>query len=383
MVEPHGGQLVNRIAGYNERDYYLSRSMKKIYIGKDEALDAEKIAIGSFSPLEGFMCKDEVTSVCQNMRLPDGTVWPIPIILQQQEIQGISIGDEILLLDREDNNPIAVLQVEDIFSLNLNEIANTVFGTIDSNHPGVKRLFHKGRFAIGGKIVLLNRPAFPFKEYELDPLETREIFKKKGWKTVVGFQTRNAPHRAHEYLHRLGMEIGDGLFIHPIIGRKKEGDFDSRAVIEAYQILINNYYPHRKVLLAGLSTSMRYAGPREAVFHAIIRKNYGCTHFMVGRDHAGVGDYYDPYAAHRIFEQIPDLGIQIVKFYSCFYCKKCEGIVSENTCSHDSQHILKISMTQIRNMLQKGQTPPPEIIREEVANYLINNFNLITAEEER
>jgi len=380
MLDPHGGLLVNRIAGSRERDYYLSQNLKKIYIGKDEALDVEKIAIGTFSPLEGFMNREDTISVCQNMTLKNGIVWPIPIILQQKEINGIKTEEEILLVDKEDNNPIAVLQIEDIYSLNLNEIANTVYGTLDTNHPGVKRLFQKGSYAVGGKIRLLNRPEFPFKEYELDPIETREIFKERGWNTVVGFQTRNAPHRAHEYLHRLGMEIGDGLFIHPIIGRKKEGDFDSQAVMEAYQILINNYYPHRKVLLAGLSTSMRYAGPREAVFHAIIRKNYGCTHFMVGRDHAGVGDYYDPYAAHRIFEQIPDLGIQIIKFYSSFYCKKCEGIVSENTCSHTEENILKISMTKIRNMLKNGESPPSEIIRKEVAEYLIKNFNLITEE---
>ncbi len=378
MIQPHGGKLINRLASEEEKDFYLSQSLKKIFIEKDEALDAEKIAIGSFSPLEGFMTEKELLSVCREMLLPDGNVWSIPIILQVNDISHIKNEEKILLVDKTDNRPIAVLQVEDIYRLNKKEIANTVFGTLDENHPGVRRLYQKGDYAVGGKIILLNRPDFPNKEYELDPAETREIFRERGWKTVVAFQTRNAPHRAHEYLHRLGMEIGDGLFIHPIIGLKKEGDFDSRTIIEAYQVLINSYYPHSKVLLAGLSTSMRYAGPREAVFHAIVRKNYGATHFLVGRDHAGVGDYYDPFAAHRIFEEIPDIGIQIVKFYNVFYCSKCEGIVSENTCSHPEEFITKISMTKIRNMLSEGKKPPKEMLREEVSQFLIENFYLIT-----
>jgi len=377
MVVPHGGKLINRIITKEDREYYLSLPLKRLFIDKDEALDAEKIAIGSFSPLEGFMNEKELISVCSSMKLPDGTVWSIPIILQLRTVSGIDTGQQLLLVDKTDNKPIAVMEVEDVFRLNKLEVANTVFGTIDTNHPGVKRLFEKGDYCIGGKIKLLNRPSFPNKEYELDPAETREIFRERGWKTVVAFQTRNAPHRAHEYLHRLGMELADGLFIHPIIGLKKEGDFDSKTVLQAYQVLINNYYPHRKVLLSGLSTSMRYAGPREAVFHAIIRKNYGASHFLVGRDHAGVGDYYDPYAAHRIFEQLPDLGINIVRFYNVFHCKKCGGIVSENTCSHPEEYITKISMTKIRKMLSEGKTPPSEMLREEVSRFLIENFYLV------
>jgi len=305
-------------------------------------------------------------------------VWSIPIILQVDDPSDLKIGEKVLLVDKTDNNPVAVMDISDIYRLNKKEIANTVFGTLDENHPGVKRLFSKGDYSIGGKIKLLNRPSFPNKEYELDPEETREIFREKGWKTVVAFQTRNAPHRAHEYLHRLGMEIADGLFIHPIIGLKKEGDFDSSVILKAYQILINSYYPHRKVLLAGLSTSMRYAGPREAVFHAIVRKNYGCTHFMVGRDHAGVGDYYDPFAAHKIFDEIPDIGIKIIKFYNVFHCERCGGIVSENTCSHPEEMITKISMTKIRKALSEGKRPPSKMLREEVADFLIKNFNLVT-----
>jgi len=378
MIQPHGGKLVKRIATEEEKKFFLSLNLKKIYIEKDEALDAEKVCIGSFSPLEGFMDRETLYSVCRKMELPDGNVWSIPIILQIEEISGLKTGEKALLIDKTDNKPIAVIEISDIYRLNKKEIANTVFGTLDINHPGVKRLFSKGDYAVGGKIKLLDRPSFPNKEYELDPEETREIFKERGWKTVVAFQTRNAPHRAHEYLHRLGMEIGDGLFIHPIIGLKKEGDFDSKIIIEAYQILINNYYPHRKVLLAGLSTSMRYAGPREAVFHAIVRKNYGCTHFLVGRDHAGVGDYYDPFAAHRIFEEIPDIGIKIIKFINVYHCRKCGGIVSENTCSHSDDLITKISMTKIRKALSEGKRPPPEMLREEVADFLIKNFYLVT-----
>ena len=378
MIEPHGGVLINRIANQEEKQFYLSLNLKRIYIDKDEALDAEKIAIGSFSPLGGFLNYEDLQSVCRNMSLKDGTVWSIPVILQIDNISDLKEDEQVILIDKTDNKPIAVLHIEDIYKLNKKEIANTVFGTLDVNHPGVKKLFSKGDYAIGGKIKLLNRPDFPNKEYELDPQETREIFKEKGWKTIVAFQTRNAPHRAHEYLHRLGMEIGDGLLIHPIIGLKKEGDFDSSVIIQAYQILINNYYPHHKVLLAGLSTSMRYAGPREAVFHAIIRKNYGCTHFLVGRDHAGVGDYYDPFAAHRIFDEIPDIGIKIIKFSNVYHCKKCDGIVSENICSHSEDQIVKISMTKIRKTLSEGKRPPSEVLREEVADFLIKNFQLVT-----
>jgi len=377
MITPHGGILVNRFADEEEKEEYLNSDLKHVYIEKDEALDAEKIAIGSFSPLEGFMNKDDLLSVCKSMTLSNGVVWSIPIILQVKDILNLKEGEKVILVDKTDNNPIAVLEIEDIYELDKEFIANSIFGTSDEKHPGVKRLFSKGKFAIGGKIKLLNRPSFPNKEYELDPINTRKIFQERGWKKVVAFQTRNAPHRAHEYLHRLGMEIGDGLFIHPIIGLKKQGDFDSSVVIQAYQILIENYYPKNKVLLAGLSTSMRYAGPREAVFHAIVRKNYGCTHFLVGRDHAGVGDFYDPFAAHRIFEEIPDIGIEIIKFANVYYCKKCDGIVSENTCNHIDDYIVKISMTKIRKAISEGKRPPSEILREEVADFLIENFKLI------
>ncbi len=378
MIQPHGGKLIKRIADNEERDFILSLNLKRIYIEKDEALDAEKIAIGSFSPLEGFMDSEDLRSVCSHLSLKNGIVWSIPILLQIDDPSDLKIGEKVLLVDKTDNNPVAVMDISDIYKLNKKEIANTVFGTLDENHPGVKRLFSKGDYSIGGKIKLLNRPSFPNKEYELDPEETREIFRERGWKTVVAFQTRNAPHRAHEYLQRLGMEIADGLFIHPIIGLKKEGDFDSLVILKAYQILINSYYPHRKVLLAGLSTSMRYAGPREAIFHGIVRKNYGCTHFMVGRDHAGVGDYYDPFAAHKIFDEIPDIGIKIVKFYNVFHCDRCGGIVSENTCSHPEEMITKISMTKIRKALSEGKRPPSTMLREEVADFLIENFNLVT-----
>jgi len=358
--------------------------VKWLYIDKDEALDVEKIVINSFHPLKGFMDREDLESVCEKMTLKDGkNVWTIPILLQisKDNFNQLSKNDEVLLIDKTDNNKIAILRVEDLFKLDKERIAKKIFGTTDINHPGVKKLYSKGDYAVGGEIIkFLNHPNFPNKEFELTPAETKEVFSKRKWKKIVGFQTRNPPHRAHEYLQKLGIEIGDGLFINPIIGYKKKGDFDSKVILEAYKILIEHYFPKEKVLLSGLSTSMRYAGPREAVFHAIIRRNYGCTHFMVGRDHAGVGNFYDPYDAHRIFDNLPqDIGIEIIKFHDVFFCKKCEEMVSEKICPHSEEEIykIKISMTKIREILKKGEYPSPNILRKEIAEFLVNNINLI------
>ena len=372
MLKPHGGKLISRIIPYKEKKYILSESKEYISLTVDDEilLDIENIATGVFSPLKGFMTKDELYSVAYKMQLPEGYVWTIPILLQFKEKPRFSKGNRILIKDKK-GNPKAILDVEEIYNIELEKIAKLVWGTENPEHPGVKHFYSKGQWAIGGGIWLLEKVDNPLRDWILDPKDTRQIFEYRKWKKIVGFQTRNAPHKAHEYLQRLGLEIADGLFINPVIGWKKSDDFDSITVLKAYDYLIANYYPKNRVLLSGLATSMRYAGPREAVFHAIIRKNFGCTHFIVGRDHAGVGNFYDPYEAHRIFDKLPDdIEIEIIRVSSVFYCSLCNAMVSDKTCGHGEENRMYVSMTKIREMLKKGVLPPSNIIRPDIAEII-------------
>lgn len=371
-IKPHGGVLVNRVLSGGDRARAIRSKALRIQAADDFVLDAEKIAIGAYSPLKGFMCRDDFSSVVDNMKLADGTVWTIPIFLPvDRTIAGsISEGDEVIITDKN-NTDIALLKVKDIFTFPKNRWARKVYATESKKHPGVDRIYSMHDKLIGGDIYLINRPRFKFEEYNLDPVETRLAIKKHGWKTVSGFQTRNIPHRAHEYLQKIALSLTDGVLIHPIIGWKKNGDFNPGAIIKTYEALIRYYFPVNRVIFAGLATAMRYAGPKEAVFHAIIRKNYGCTHFIVGRDHAGVGDYYDKYAAHRIFDSLPDLNIKILFLREPYYCSKCNEMVSDKICPHEEKWHKHISGTLIRKLISNNERIPGYLLRPEVAKVVL------------
>ncbi len=373
IAEPHGGKLVLRKIPDSFKETFMEEAMSlpSITVDVDTILDMENIAKGVFSPLEGFMTKEELEEVAHNMMLPSGEVWTIPILLQLKEKPSFSKGERIAIKDTN-LKIIGVMDIEDVFKIDLDSVAKAVWGTDSKEHPGVSLFYSKGEWAIGGKIWLVEEADFPLRDWELEPSETRKIFLYRGWKKIVGFQTRNAPHRAHEYLQRLALEIGDGLFINPIIGRKKKDDFDSALIIRAYELLIDKFFPKERVIMGGLATSMRYAGPREAVFHAIIRKNFGCTHFIVGRDHAGVGNFYDPFEAHRIFDKLPkDIGIEIIRVGNVFYCSVCGGMASDKTCGHGDKYRTYVSMTKVRKMLMEGTMPPLEMVRLEIAKLLV------------
>lgn len=347
-------------------------TLPQVEISEDERLDLENLVTGAFHPLRGFMTREEAQSVAYEMRLPSGDTWTIPILLQLREKPQVGKGDQVALV--HEAKPVAVLEVEEAYELDLKALARQVFGTESEAHPGVRKLLAKGPYALGGRVeVLAWRPRSA--QLEKTPEEMRAFFREKGWKRVVAFQTRNAPHRAHEYLIRLGLELADGVLVHPILGAKKEDDFPTEVIVKAYQALIEGFLPRERVALFGLATPMRYAGPREAVFHALVRKNFGATHFLVGRDHAGVGDFYDPYAAHRIFDQLPPLGIEIIKVGAVFHCPVCGGMASERTCPEGHREKrLSISMTKVRALLREGKTPPLELVRPELLPVLREGF---------
>lgn len=365
--------LVRRILSPDEREEILRAEAKypSLVVDGDTLLDLENLATGAFSPLEGFMGPEALESVVQEMRLPTGEVWSLPILLQQPERPPLAGGERALLRDAQ-GRAFGIIDVEAVYRLDLERIARGVYGTDRAEHPGVRRFYERGPWAVAGRIGLLRPVEHPYRPWALPPDQVRDQIRMHGWRTVVAFQTRNPPHRGHEYLQRLGLELADGLLIHPILGSKKEDDFDTPLILRAYEALIaEGFYPPGRVLLAGLATAMRYAGPREAVFHALVRRNFGCTHFLVGRDHAGVDGFYDPYAAHRIFDRLPGpIGIEVIRVGAVFYCRRCDGVASERTCAHPPEQRLSISMTRIRRMLQEGQQPPAEMIRPEVAQVL-------------
>ncbi len=372
-VEPHGGKLVQRVVVGEEQQRLLKEAKAFPILSADEdtLLDLENIAVGAFSPLEGFMTREEVERVAAEMLLPGGEVFSLPVLFQQHEPPRVAPG-EVAAVQDEQGQIVGILEVQDVYRLDLPALARQVYGTDSAVHPGVDLLYQKGPYAVGGTVQLLRFPTHPYRRWVMTPAQTRGLFAQRGWQTVVAFQTRNPPHRAHEYLQRLGLEIADGLFIHPILGRKKEDDFDSETILRAYQLLVARFYPQDRVVLAGLATAMRYAGPREAVFHAIVRQNFGATHFIVGRDHAGVGNFYDPYAAHRIFDILPaPLAITIIKVGAVFHCAVCGGIASERTCPEiHAMRRASVSMRTIRDLLRAGKTPPPELIRPELVGVL-------------
>jgi len=376
-IAPHGGRLVQRFADAEERKSWLARvtSLPQIVLTRREISDLEMIAIGAFSPLEGFLSEADYESVVTNMRLANGLPWTIPVTLAvtASEERHCRPGDDVALVE-EGGRPLAVLHLAEKYRPDKKREAQEVYRTTEEAHPGVKAVYDQGEFYLGGKVTVLDRPSeIEFAAHRLDPRQTRALFAEKGWRRIVAFQTRNPIHRAHEYLQKCALESCDGLLVHPLVGETKGDDIPAAVRMDCYIALLNDYYPADRVVLSVLPANMRYAGPREAIFHALMRKNYGCTHFIVGRDHAGVGAYYGTYDAHRIFDRFSaeEIGITPLFYEHTFWCQRCEGMASTKTCPHAAEHHIALSGTKVRDMLSRGERPPMEFSRPEVANILI------------
>lgn len=375
---PMGGVLIDRRPSGDELAACVERaaSLRKIAIDSNQVLDVEKIANGTFSPLTGFQGSKDYRSVCDDVRLADGTPWSIPIILQlpRDVVNELAVGEEIHLWNASEDQSSALMKVEEIFTIDLEDQAEKVYGTKEREHPGVNRMMEGGDCCVAGEITLLqsSKSLIPA-AYDLEPAAVRAEILRRGWRTVTGFQTRNLGHKAHEHLQKVGLELTDGLLIHPLIGWKKPGDMLPEVILEGYELLTRLYYPKNTVMMAGLTTAMRYAGPREALFHAIIRKNFGCTHIIIGRDHAGVGGYYEKYAAHRMFDRFTsdELGITPLRLHGPSYCRVCDEIVTEAICPHGPDGWVDISGTDVRAMVGRGECPPREIMRPEIAQFLV------------
>jgi sulfate adenylyltransferase len=381
MIQPHGGKLVDRVLDGQCREDILaaSRGLPKLTINDESVSDVENIARGVFSPLEGFMGKADFRNVLNEMRLPNDLPWTIPIVLDVDPDQAARFKEgKDVLLESESGRPVAVLHLEEKYRYEKDELAEKVFLTMDRAHPGVAKVAGMKDVLLAGPLDLLEVSPTPFDRYKLSPKETRILFREKGWKTIVAFQTRNTPHIGHEYVQKAALTFTDGVFVNPVIGRKKKGDFKDEVILASYDELIKHYYLKERAVMAILQMEMRYAGPREAIHHAIVRKNFGCTHIIIGRDHAGVGTYYHPYAAQDIFEEFPDLMIAPLFFRAFYFCKKCQSVVNEKICPHPTSEQIQFSGTKIRDLLVKGQIPPPELMRPEVAKVIMqfeNPFN--------
>jgi sulfate adenylyltransferase len=369
MPKPHGGKLVSRLG---KKELIDTEELPQLEINTNLAEDVQNIANGVFSPLEGFLNNNDLENVVNEKRLEDDTPWTIPILLDfdKEELKDIKEGDSVLLTTDE-NGIVSVLDIDEIYTFDKDKVSQAVYGTKDTNHPGVANIYNMKQVLLGGKITLLDSKTRKFDEYNLSPKETRILFKEKGWKEVVAFQTRNPPHIGHEYVQKTALTFVDGIFINPIIGKKKSGDFRDEVILSSYETLIKHYYLKERAVMSILRTSMKYAGPREAIHHAIMRKNYGCTHFIVGRDHAGVGNYYGPYDAHDIFSEFPDLGIIPVFFRSFSRCTKCGSVVNDKICPHDQKYHINFSGKKIRELLRNGEIPSEDMMRKEVAEAIL------------
>lgn len=383
LIKPHGGELVNRHVDSNDRDrvIHAAEKMPAKKLNAREIADLQLIATGGFSPLEGFLTEGDYLSVVDNMRLVNGVVWSIPVTLSvtNEEATKLHNGDDIGLY--QDDHLLGVLRLEKKFKYDKTREAEKVYRTKEIAHPGVNILFSQGDWLLGGKIDLINEPLYAsFNEYRLSPAQTRAEFERRGWRRVVAFQTRNPVHRAHEYIQKCALEITDGLLLHPLVGDTKADDVPVDVRIRSYEAVFAEYYPPSRTILTVMPAAMRYAGPREAIFHALIRKNYGCSHFIVGRDHAGVGNYYGTYDAHHIFDEFErdELGLTPLFFDHTFFCRKCGGMASTKTCPHGESERVTLSGTQVREMLNAGQLPPVEFSRPEVATVLIEAYRAVT-----
>lgn len=376
---PHGGELVNRRVEGAEAEKLASeaRGLTARELSPRELSDVLMITTGAYSPLTGFMGEADYRGVVDDMRLSAGLPWTIPITfsLSGEQAGSVRTGDRITLT--YEGTPLAIMEVTDKFSRDKQHEAQQVYRTDEEKHPGVAALYREGDVVIGGPIQTFGefpQPQFP--EHQLTPTQTRQAFADKGWKTVVGFQTRNPVHRAHEYIQKSAMEIVDGLLLHPLVGETKSDDISADIRMKAYEVLLDNYYPKDHAMLSVNPAAMRYAGPREAIFHALIRKNFGCTHFIVGRDHAGVPGYYGPYDAHYIFDEFApgEIGIQPLFFENSFFCNACGNMATEKTCPHPAEDHVILSGTKVREMLRSGQAPPPTFSRPEVVQVLIEGM---------
>jgi sulfate adenylyltransferase len=377
LIRPHGGTLVNReVTGdEGERLVQAAREMPALRLDARETSDLEMIASGAYSPLEGFLDRSDYSSVCANMRLANGVVWPIPITLSITNDQANTFRSFEDLALYQGDHLLGIFHLAEKYRYDKVREAELVYRTTDAAHPGVRALYEQGDWLLGGRISLLNRAReLTFPQYRLSPSQTRSLFLERGWRRVVAFQTRNPVHRAHEYIQKCALEIADGLLLHPLVGETKSDDIPAAVRIESYETILKHYYPATRAILAVLPAAMRYAGPREAVFHALIRKNYGCSHFIVGRDHAGVGNYYGSYDAHHIFDEFEaeELGLTPLFFDHTFYCRSCEAMASNKTCPHDTTAHVTLSGTKVRALLNAGELPPIEFSRPEVAQVLID-----------
>jgi sulfate adenylyltransferase len=374
LIDPHGGELVDLLARGEERDELITRAggLQSIALSPRQTADLELLAVGGFSPLDGFQGSADWRRVVDEMLLADGLPWSIPVTLASQA--DAADGDDVALT-ASDGHLLGILKVEEVFERDLEREARHVYRTTDTAHPGVAALFSEGSRCLAGPVRVTDLPEHPkeFKPHILPPASSRAAFLERGWKTIVGFQTRNPIHRAHEYITKAALECVDGLFIHPLVGETKSDDIPADVRMRCYEALISGYYQADHVLLAINPAAMRYAGPREAIFHALIRKNYGCTHFIVGRDHAGVGDYYGTYDAQEIFEKLDaeKLGIEPLMFDHAFYCRITKGMATGKTSPAGPEDRVFLSGTKVREMLVAGERPPEEFTRPEVADILI------------
>lgn len=372
-IAPHGGELINRICTDEQRQEFLDKAdhLPRIALDERAVSDLVMIAIGGFSPLTGFMNQADYKGAVDNMRLENGLPWAVPVTLSVSKETADALKEGSLIrLDNASGNFVGVMELQQKFTYDKIHEALHVYRTNEEKHPGVAVVYSQGEVNLAGPVWLLKREADPrFPAYQIDPAESRALFREKEWKTVVGFQTRNPIHRAHEYIIKCALEIVDGLFLHPLVGATKKDDIPADVRMRCYEIMRDHYFPHDRVVLAINPSAMRYAGPREAIFHALIRKNYGCTHFIVGRDHAGVGDYYGTYDAQYIFDEFEpgELGITPLKFEHAFFCKRTQQMATTKTSPSIPEERVHLSGTKVREMLRRGELPPPEFSRPQVA----------------
>ena len=376
LIAAHGGELVLNIVDDRERVELQerARSLPQVQVGSRQLADLEMLAVGAYSPLQGFMNRADYLGSVNDMHLSNGLPWSMPITLSISSDRAARLkeGTQVALVD-DQGSLQAVMMIDEKYGYDKQLEASKVYRTLEEEHPGVEALYKQGDILLGGpvRVVALQRQVFA--KYRYTPTQSRQIFAKRGWRHVVGFQTRNPVHRAHEYIQKCALETVDGLYLHPLVGDTKGDDIPAYVRIQCYEVLLENYYPSDRVVLGVLPAAMRYAGPREAVFHALIRKNYGCSHFIVGRDHAGVGNYYGTYDAHYIFAEFDPakLGVTPIFFEHTFFCRACDSMASSKTCPHGSDSHVTLSGTKVRQMLQAGQMPPREFSRPEVVKVLI------------
>lgn len=390
LVPPHGGILKPLMLRGEERNTETekAKSLKKVMMTSRETSDLIMMAMGAFSPLTGFMKQADYLRVVEDMHMADGTLWPIPITLSitEDEANSIKEGDEVALIDLESEELMGTMVVEEKYTYDKKAEAEKVFRTVEKEHPGVAKVYAQKDILLGGPVKALSEGGYPekFEGHYARPIETRYIFEKNGWSTVAAFQVRNPIHRSHEYCTKIALEVSDGLFIHPLVGKLKKGDIPAEVRMECYDVLLEKYYPKDRVVLRVYPMEMRYGGPREAVLHAIIRQNFGCSHMIIGRDHAGVGKYYGPFDAQNIFNEFDskELEIKPLKIDWTFWCYKCEGMASMKTCPHEAKDRCLISGTELRRMLSEGELPPKEFGRPEVLEILMNYYKNLNKEGE-